>query len=97
MWRVRRSTWRACGQPDDVATCLRYLGEAALGDGDASAATEALAEAYRICQELGARPLAQNVLAVARRGRLPVGPAAVRPGPGPLTARVPSRPAKLGP
>jgi DNA-binding NarL/FixJ family response regulator len=79
--------WRECGQPYDVATCLRYLGEAALGDGDATAAAEAVSEAYEICQSLGASPLADDVLAVARRGRLDVGPAAVRPGPGPLTAR----------
>jgi DNA-binding CsgD family transcriptional regulator len=86
-WAPAVAGWRACGQPYDVAICLRYLGEAALGDGDATAATEALAEAYEICVRLGARPLADAVLAVARRGRLSVGPAAAPSGPGPLTAR----------
>lgn len=79
--------WRACGQPYDVAGCLRFLGEAALGAGDTVAATEALAEAHAICEMLGARPLGEAVIAVARRGRLAVGPAVVSSGPGVLTAR----------
>ena len=74
-------------QPSDVATCLRFLGEAALGDGDATAATEALSEAHEICLQLGSKPLGDEVLAVARRGRLTVGPVAPRTDPGPLTAR----------
>ena len=86
-WAPAVAGWRECGQPYDVATCLRFLGEAALGDGDATAATEALSEAYEICHGLGARPLEDEVLAVARRGRLTVGPVAPRTGPGPLTAR----------
>jgi DNA-binding CsgD family transcriptional regulator/tetratricopeptide (TPR) repeat protein len=86
-WAPAVAGWRDCGQPYDVAICLRFLGEAALGDGDATAATEALSEAYGICVELGAVPLGDEVLAVARRGRLAVGPAAARSGPGPLTAR----------
>ncbi|HET6940489.1 MAG TPA: AAA family ATPase, partial [Nocardioides sp.] len=86
-WAPAVAGWRECGQPYDVATCLRYLGEACLGDGDATAASAALAEAYDICVELGARPIGDTVLTVARRGRLPVGPTTPRSGPGPLTAR----------
>lgn len=86
-WAPAVGGWRECGQPYDVATCLLYLGEAALGDGDATAATEALSAAHDICLQLGAVPLGDEVLAVARRGRLPVGPTAARSGPGPLTAR----------
>ncbi len=86
-WVPAVAGWRECGQPYDVATCLRFLGEAALGDGDATAATEALSEAHEICLQLGAKPLGDEVLAVARRGRLTVGPVAPRTGPGPLTAR----------
>ncbi len=86
-WAPAVAGWRECNQPYDVALCLRFLGEAALGEGDSRTAAEALSEAYDICGELGARPLGDAVLAVARRGRLPVGPAGVPPGPGPLTAR----------
>ena len=86
-WAPAVTGWRECGQPYDVAICLRHLGEAALGEGDTTVATQALTEAHEISERLGARPLAEAVLAVARRARLAVGPPATPLGPGPLTAR----------
>ena len=55
--------------------------------GDRPAATAPLADAFELSRRLGARPLTDAVVAVARRGRLTVGPQTTRTPDSSLTER----------
>jgi DNA-binding CsgD family transcriptional regulator len=70
-WRAAQERWTALGFPFHAAVCAWRRAEALLAAGsDRAAARELLAEAQRIAVELGARPLADQVEALARRARL---------------------------
>lgn len=84
-WAEAVAHWRVCEQPYDVAQCLRWQAEAHLRGGDPEAATAAVVEALEIAEGLGARPLAESLRALARRGRLQV--AGTSRTAGPLTTR----------
>jgi ATP/maltotriose-dependent transcriptional regulator MalT len=88
LWADAAARWRAQENPYLVAYCGWRRAEALLGDGDRVGAATALGDAYRIATELGARPLAASVEALATRSRLDLSPddpaaSAHAPSPGP--------------
>ena len=66
-----RGRWAALGFPFHAALCTWRRAEALLAaGGDRTVARELLLEAHRTAVELGARPLAREIEALARRSRL---------------------------
>jgi DNA-binding NarL/FixJ family response regulator len=72
------AAWREAGDVRRLAYALVRLGEARLAAGDRPAAATAVREAAEIAERAGAESLAQEALALARRGRLELGGEPVR-------------------
>jgi DNA-binding CsgD family transcriptional regulator len=72
-WQRAAAAWREAGDVLRLAYALVRLGEAHLAGGDRPAAAAAVREAAEIANRAGAEPLAQEALALARRGRLELG------------------------
>ena len=70
LWADAAARWRERESPYLVAYSLWRQAEALLGEGDRIAAATALVDAYRIATDLGARPLATSVEALATRSRI---------------------------
>jgi DNA-binding CsgD family transcriptional regulator len=85
-WEAVVSCWRDARLPFPLATALLRAGAAQAGAGRPGAAQAGLREAVGIAERLGARPLVDEALAVARRWHLRVG-TATAPAPLGLTAR----------
>ena len=73
--------WEALSQPYDLALALTCGAEAALGGqagppgrADREAAAERLRRAEPLADRLGARPLAESIMSLARRAGLQLGP-----------------------
>jgi DNA-binding CsgD family transcriptional regulator len=72
-WDGVASAWSQLGEPYRRARALVSAAEAALaGDGDRGAAGERLRQAAGLADELGARPLSEEISALARRARIDV-------------------------
>ncbi|MEA2444611.1 MAG: hypothetical protein QOJ12_1903, partial [Thermoleophilales bacterium] len=72
-WQRATVAWREAGDVQRLAYALVRLAEAQLVADDRPAATAAVREAAEIAGRAGAEPLAQEALALARRGRLELG------------------------
>jgi len=70
LWADAGAGWRAQKNPYLVAYSTWRQAESLLADGDRAAAATALGDAYRIVTDLGARPLAAAVEALAARSRI---------------------------
>jgi DNA-binding CsgD family transcriptional regulator len=84
------AAWQAIGHVYDEAYCHFRLAECCLDDGDRDEAASHIAAAWDTCDRLGARPLGEQVQAVARRARLHRHAGLADTGPDPvrrLTAR----------
>ena len=66
-WRTAVAAWRADGQRYPLAQALLGLAAAAAGEGDRSAAAEAIEEAVAVAGALGASPLVVSADTLARR------------------------------
>jgi DNA-binding CsgD family transcriptional regulator/tetratricopeptide (TPR) repeat protein len=97
-WALAAAAWAEVARPYEEAYCRLREGEAALAAGERRTARTPLARAHALAGTLGARPIAQEVEATARRARIRLGgeepappapPSAVptRDGEGPLTGR----------
>ena len=79
-WAAAAAAWERLGQPYRVAYAGFRQAEALLATtGDRAAAVAVLGRAAAITGRLGARPLEGEVQALARRGRLDLGPPAAAP------------------
>ena len=74
-WRDVHARWLALERPYPAAYAAWRLGEASLEAGDRDGAAAALREAHATAVDLGARPLATAVEALATRGRVDLSPA----------------------
>jgi len=84
-WAAATAAWKQLDQPYRVAYACFRQAEALLaaGGGDRDTATEALRRAADITGRLRARPLDAEVTALARRGRLDLGPRGTAEAPAP--------------
>ena len=80
-WDEAARAWEALSQPYDLALALTCGAEAALGGqagppgrADREAAAERLRRAEPLADRLGARPLAESIMSLARRAGLQLGP-----------------------
>src|SRR5262249_8529675 len=80
--------WGALGQPFPVAWALRRSAEAALSAGARDGGAPRLRRAAEMAQRLGARPLAGDIALLARRARIPLGPAGDGDTPAPEPERL---------
>ena len=72
-WDRVASAWERLGEPYRLARALVSAAEAALaGDGNRGAAGERLRRAAGLADVLGARPLSEEISALARRARIDV-------------------------
>jgi DNA-binding CsgD family transcriptional regulator len=76
-WEPAVAAWRAAGEPHPLAYALLRRAEAELARGERGAAAETLAEAVATARALGAAPLEEAAVALARRARIAVDGAAV--------------------
>ena len=72
-WDQAARAWETAGEPYPLASALLRSAEAALGAGDRDAATTRLRRADGLAQQLGARPLSQDIALLARRARITLG------------------------
>jgi DNA-binding NarL/FixJ family response regulator len=83
-WAAATAAWEQLDQPYRIAyACFRQAEALLAGGGDRDTATEALRRAADITGRLGARPLDAEVTALARRGRLDLGPRGTAEAPAP--------------
>jgi DNA-binding CsgD family transcriptional regulator len=81
-WDAAFAAWQELGEPFAQAETLLRAAECALAGGDKEAAGERLRRAASAADELGARPLAAAIAALARRARIVLGSgSATAPGP----------------
>ena len=79
-WDAAAAAWQEVSQPYPRAAALLRAAESAIaGGGDRAGAGARLLEAWRLADRLGARPLGEEIQALARRARL--SQAADRAGP----------------
>ena len=91
-WDQAARAWEAAGEPYPLASALLRSAEAALGAGDRDGGTTRLRRAAGLAQQLGARPLSEDIALLARRARITLGSARRRRGrPEPAWPRSPSR------
>ena len=69
-WDDTATAWQAVGQPYPLAYTLMRAAAAAAGHGDREAATARLPRAAELAARLGARPLLQQTVLLARRARI---------------------------
>ena len=69
-WAAVVASWRAVSRPFQLGAALVRYGEACRIAGHTAEAGSALREALQIGEQLGARPLVEEVLAVSRRAHL---------------------------
>ena len=71
-WRLAVDAWDAIAFPYPAACARLRLAEASLATGDDDGAARALVAAWETARRLGARPLAEALARLARRGRVPL-------------------------
>jgi DNA-binding CsgD family transcriptional regulator len=76
-WTTTVDACRAAADPALVAYALFRLAAAHCVVNDKASATTALQEAFAISSQIGAKPIIDEALALARRARLPLGDAAI--------------------
>jgi len=79
-WHAAAAAWDHCGDQYWAAVCKHRTADALLrAKGDRTAAARIAAEALATARSLGAAPLAADLEALTRRGRLAAGPAQDQP------------------
>jgi DNA-binding CsgD family transcriptional regulator len=74
LWADAARQWEHCGNPYDAAYAKWRGAEALLGSGiDRAGATALVQAAHEVADELGARPLREQLEALARRARIDLG------------------------
>jgi DNA-binding CsgD family transcriptional regulator len=73
-WHAVVDAWRRIGHLPHLGWALYRLAGAAVRDGDRDAAARCLTEAWEIAERLGAGPLKEKVVDLARRLRMPLEP-----------------------
>jgi ATP/maltotriose-dependent transcriptional regulator MalT len=73
-WDEAARAWEVVSQPFPQATTLLRSAEVALNAGDRDGATARLRRAAVLAQQLGARPLSDNISQLARRARISLDP-----------------------
>jgi DNA-binding NarL/FixJ family response regulator len=76
-WAEAIRAWAATAEPYPLARVLLHAAAAALNAGDRDGASDTLLRAAALAQDLGARPLTDQIAALAQRGRIGLGPAPV--------------------
>jgi DNA-binding NarL/FixJ family response regulator/tetratricopeptide (TPR) repeat protein len=71
-WRTAASAWVELGRPPRAAAALRRGAESCLAHGDREAGAAALREALALARSTGSTWVAEELEALAARGRLPV-------------------------
>ena len=69
-WDEAADAWAGLGEPYLLAETLLHAAETALACGDRDGAAERLRRAVPLADELGARPLAEQIALLARRARI---------------------------
>ncbi|HEY4462207.1 MAG TPA: AAA family ATPase [Streptosporangiaceae bacterium] len=72
-WDEAAQAWEASGQPYPLAVALLRSAEAALKAGDRDGGATRLNHAAALAQQLGTRPLSEDITVLARRARIPLG------------------------
>jgi DNA-binding CsgD family transcriptional regulator/tetratricopeptide (TPR) repeat protein len=83
-WDETAAAWEALSQPYLMAASLLEAAEAALAEGDRGAAAERLRQAAPLADRPGARPLSDEIAALARRARISLATGTSEPDPGRL-------------
>jgi DNA-binding CsgD family transcriptional regulator len=73
VWSKVVEAWRTVGHVPYLASSLTRQAAAHLAAGDRDASTGPLTEAFRIASDLGAQPLRDRIVELARRGHLRLG------------------------
>jgi ATP/maltotriose-dependent transcriptional regulator MalT len=94
-WDGAVRAWEAVGQPYPLAGALLRSAEAALNAGDRDGAPSRLRRAAALAQQLGARPLSDEIALLARRARISLSPDGDGDGDGDGDATTPE-PDRLG-
>jgi DNA-binding CsgD family transcriptional regulator len=83
-WDEACGAWAGLGEPYPLGQALLHAAEIALACGDRDGAAERLRRAVPLADELGARPLAEQIALLARRARIRLtGDEASEPASGP--------------
>jgi DNA-binding CsgD family transcriptional regulator len=69
-WDEAAAAWADLGEPYSLGQTLLHAAEAALACGDRDGAAERLQRAVPLAAELGARPLGEQIMILARRARI---------------------------
>ena len=85
-WDAAAAAWDRVSQPYQVAVATLRAAEAAMADGDRDGAAQRLRRAGELADGLGARPLSEEIAALARSARLTL--RAGRGGGGPTPGRL---------
>ena len=80
-WDAAAGAWQAIGQPYPLACALLRAAGAAAAGGDQDAAAAPLRQAAELAARLGARPLLQQIIRLARRARIELPAAAGQAAP----------------
>ena len=72
-WDAAAAAWERAAQPYQVAAAMLRAADAAMTAGDRDAAAERLRRAAELADQLGARPLAEEIGLFARNARLALG------------------------
>jgi len=89
-WAAAVTAWRVAGEPYPLAYALLRLAEAHATGPDRAATAAAVREAHEIAARIGARPIAAETEALARRARLSLDPHAARDEGAPAGAAAPA-------
>ncbi|HET9968667.1 MAG TPA: AAA family ATPase [Streptosporangiaceae bacterium] len=71
-WSAAATAWQEAAEPYPLAYTTLRLAEAAVAAGDREAAGRGVRETYALARRVGAAPIADEAVALARRTRLPL-------------------------
>jgi DNA-binding CsgD family transcriptional regulator len=72
-WDAAAAAWDGVGQPYELAAAMLRAAEAAMAAGDRDGAAQRLRHAAELADQLGARPLAEEIGTLARSARISLG------------------------
>ena len=90
-WDVAAAAWERAAQPYEVAVAMMRAADAAMTAGDRDAAAQRLRRAVELADQLGARPLAEEIGLFARSARLARGGCRGYTSPAPRTLGLTAR------
>jgi DNA-binding NarL/FixJ family response regulator len=87
-WDEVAVQWRSLRRPYELAECLLHAGRERVVLGDRDGAEHNLVEAFALASAMGAAPLAEQVVRIARQHRIPIADVPAEPAPSPTTGEV---------